>query len=395
MPKRKVETGEVKAKKRKVHQDEEEATVDTSKPSAVFQPSGGRSWTLSVALPGSVVANAKSHEQKTFLAGQIARALAVFCVDEIVIFDDEDTPTQQRRPEIAETDYTAFSHPDHFLAHLLSYLETPPHLRRALFPMHPNLRTAGTLPSLDMPHHLRANELCEYREGVTVRAAPAGPGNGTLVDVGLSNHVTVSDDIPPGTRVTVHLQEQSSTAAAETVAPNVPREEKGYYWGYSVRQCSSLSDIWTECPFKGGYDVSIGTSERGKPLGKVLSRSPFRDSSLLGFKHVLLVFGGVAGLEKAAKNDVNLYEHGIGEKNVKELFDAWVNVLPGQGSRTIRTEEAIWLGLMGLRPFVEQLGKPAPVPLPPSDGPESESESDQSSSSDGRFSPVKIRGIWA
>ncbi len=92
---------------------------------------------------------------------------------------------------------------------------------------------------------------------------------------------------------------------------------------------------------------------------------------------------------------MNLYEHGIGEKNVKELFDAWVNVLPGQGSRTIRTEEAIWLGLMGLRPFVEQLGKPAPVPLPPSDGPESESESDQSSSSDGRFSPVKIRGIWA
>nr|KAK5441241.1 hypothetical protein LTR18_007085 [Exophiala xenobiotica] len=378
--KRKNENSEAMPKRMKLQHAEAEAVVDTSKPTAVFQPSGGRSYTLSVALPGSVVANAKSHEQKTFLAGQIARALAVFCVDEIVIFDDEDSPTQQGRPEVGESDYTAFSHPDHFLAHLLSYLETPPHLRRALFPMHPNLRTAGTLPSLDMPHHLRANEWCEYREGVTVRAAAPGGssnGTGTFVDVGLSDYATVSDDIPPGTRVTVHLQEQTSKAA-ETVAPNVPREEKGYYWGYSVRQCTSLSDLWTECPFKGGYDISIGTSERGKPIGKVMSRSPFKNPWVLGFKHVLLVFGGVAGLEKAAKNDVNLYEHGIGEKNVEEMFDAWVNVLPGQGSRTIRTEEAVWLGLMGLRPFTEQLGKPMPIPLPPND--ESESESDEGDS---------------
>lgn len=31
-------------------------TVDTSKPTAVFQPTKGRSWTVSVALPGSIIA---------------------------------------------------------------------------------------------------------------------------------------------------------------------------------------------------------------------------------------------------------------------------------------------------------------------------------------------------
>ncbi|KIW24230.1 uncharacterized protein PV07_09958 [Cladophialophora immunda] len=325
--------------------------VDTSKPSAVFHPTGGRSHTLSVAIPGSIISNAKSHDQKTFLAGQIARALAVFCVDEVIIFDDEDVETQQQRPTIREDEYTAFSHPDHFLAHLLSYLETPPHLRKALFPMHPNLRTAGTLPSLDMPHHLRAHEWCEYREGITTTAL--ADGKGTLVDVGLPGFLLLSGaEIPPNTRVTVHLQDEASKIA-EAVSPNAPREEKGYFWGYAVRQCNSLTDVFTECPYDGGYDISIGTSERGQPLENVLSEQSMVKPT--GYKHVLLVFGGVAGLETAAKNDRNCREMGLVGEKVKELFDVWVNLLPGQGSRTIRTEEAVWLGLMGFQGFLDRL----------------------------------------
>ena len=33
--------------------------------------------------------NAQSGELRTYLAGQIARALAVFSVDEVIVFDDE------------------------------------------------------------------------------------------------------------------------------------------------------------------------------------------------------------------------------------------------------------------------------------------------------------------
>jgi methyltransferase len=325
--------------------------VDTSKPSAVFQPTGGRRYTLSVALPGSIISNAKSHEQKTFLAGQIARALAVYCVDEVVIFDDESAEAQSRRAAINDNDYTAFSHPDHFLAHLLSYLETPPHLRKALFPMHPNLRTAGTLPSLDMPHHLRANEWCEYREGVTTTVLPNN--GGTLVDTGLPGYMRVPEaEIPSNTRVTVHLHDEESKDV-EVVSPNDPREQKGYYWGYTVRQCGGLTDVFTECPFDGGYDISIGTSERGRSLSEVLADKSMRDPSPLG--HVLLVFGGVAGLETAARNDRQCQEMGLSGDKVHELFDVWVNLLPGQGSRTIRTEEAVWIGLMGFRSYLEQV----------------------------------------
>jgi predicted SPOUT superfamily RNA methylase MTH1 len=264
-------------------------------------------------------------------------------VDEIIVFDDGEEGAEAARPVKDDSTYTAFSHPSHFLSHLLSYLETPAHLRKALFSMHPNLRTAGTLPSLDMPHHLRSNEWCKYREGISGYSAPEG----TYVDVGLNEHKLIEGvEIPPNTRITVKLSPNSTSA--EAVSPVEPREKAGYYWGYTVRQCNSLSAVLTECPFDGGYDISIGTSERGKPLHEAFSNDAPQ------FQHLLLVLGGVSGLETAAINDPELSKMEIGKANIGELFDHWVNVLPGQGSRTIRTEEAVWLALMGTRRLVEE-----------------------------------------
>jgi predicted SPOUT superfamily RNA methylase MTH1 len=48
------------------------------------------------------------------------------------------------------------SAPDVFFARVMQYLETPQYLRKALFPIHPDLKLAGLLNPLDAPHHLRA-----------------------------------------------------------------------------------------------------------------------------------------------------------------------------------------------------------------------------------------------
>ena len=40
----------------------------------------GRSYTVSIALPGSILDNAQSPELRTYLAGQIARAAVIFNV---------------------------------------------------------------------------------------------------------------------------------------------------------------------------------------------------------------------------------------------------------------------------------------------------------------------------
>ena len=258
--------------------------------------------------------------------------------------------------------------------HVLSYLETPPNLRKLLFPLHPDLKSAGTLPSLDMPHHLRAHEWCQYREGVTVggrqtaseeergkmkkkRKSENGGGTSvTLVDAGLPNKISIPVSIPPNTRVTLKFSEdagasdlQSNELAAQAVSPSSPREEAGYYWGYSVRPASSLSNVFTECPFDGGYDLTFGTSERGVPVSSLTLRG-LDEPPIPEFNHMLIVFGGVAGLEVAVKFDEELKRMGVTEP--EGLFDYWVNLCPGQGSRTIRTEEAVWVGLMGLREVV-------------------------------------------
>lgn len=260
-------------------------------------------------------------------------------MDEVVIFEDESRETES---EPDPDEYTAFSHPSHFLHHLLSYLETPPYLRRALFGMHPNLRTAGTLPSLDMPHHFRANERCLYREGVVVEGERGKSKQGSLVDSGLpEKHLLAGIEIPPKQRVTLRISPKDQTA--EPVNPADPKEKGGYYWGYSVRRCLNISSVFTECPFDGGYDTSVGTSERGTPLSEVFSSLPDQSN------HAIIVLGGVAGLESAAKVDKDLASKGIRGDSVSELFDYWINILPGQGSRTIRTEEAVWLSLMGLK----------------------------------------------
>ena len=98
--------------------------------------------------------SAQTPELQTLLAGQIARALAVFCVDEVVIFDDgsatqdvethdSTSDTQVEGPK--NESYRGYPDPNYFLAHVLSYLETPPNLRKDLFSLHPDLRLAGSL----------------------------------------------------------------------------------------------------------------------------------------------------------------------------------------------------------------------------------------------------------
>ena len=54
---------------------------------------------------------------------------------------------------------------------------------------------------------------------------------------------------------------------------------------------------------------------------------------LLYFRHALIVFGGVQGLEASLETDENL---DIDDPSL--LFQHYLNTCPSQGSRTIRTE---------------------------------------------------------
>ncbi|XP_077334802.1 28S rRNA (uridine-N(3))-methyltransferase isoform X1 [Lithobates pipiens] len=299
----------------------------------------GRQYTLSVALPGSIMDNAQSPELRTYLAGQIARACAIFCVDEIVIFDETGEGSKS-----VEGNFEGVGKKGQGcvqLARILQYLECPQYLRKSFFPKHPDLQFAGLLNPLDSPHHMRIDEESEYREGV-VLDRPTKPGKGSFVNCGMRKEVRIDKQLQEGLRVTVQLFEDKPDQKVRkgiVVSPQHPRTESGIYWGYKVRLASCLSAVFTECPFKDGYDQTIGTSERGTNVEAV---------TLPAFRHALVVFGGVQGLEASVDSDQNL---DIEEPSV--LFNYYLNTCPVQGSRTIRTEEAILISLAALKPRIE------------------------------------------
>lgn len=204
----------------------------------------GRYSTVSIAVPGSVLANCQTKELKTLLVGQLARAATIYHIDEIVVFNDRlgqdnsntnkgwrdfkrrkqqelNNPTvhEQTRPdeksstapttddpsakphEKTKTEETAAERParvpkstqEEFMARVLQYCECPQYLRKVFFPRHPDLQYAGLLPPMDAPHHVRVDHRSAFREGVVMEyrsksTNPDGSRNpNSFVNCGIRN----------------------------------------------------------------------------------------------------------------------------------------------------------------------------------------------------------------
>ncbi|XP_054710725.1 putative methyltransferase C9orf114 [Uloborus diversus] len=301
-----------------------------------------KDWTVSIAVPGSILDNAQSPELKTYLAGQIARAAAVFNIGEIIVFND--TPVASM---VEEDDQSLKLHRKNHgsvqMIRILQFLECPQYLRKYYFPLHKDLEYAGLLNPLDIPHHLRVDEDSEYREGIVLNK-PVKEGRGSFVYIGLKKTAIIDKILESNVRVTVKLDQEHCSKKhykGIAVAPSMPYKESGIYWGYSVRHAKSIKNVFDESPFKGGYDLTIGTSDKGHNVDEF---------QMPPFKHLLIVFGGLKGLEACIESDETL---DVDEP--KNLFNFYLNTCPLQGSRTIRTEEAVLITLSALRPAMNKL----------------------------------------
>ncbi|XP_043664152.1 putative methyltransferase C9orf114 homolog [Vespula pensylvanica] len=296
--------------------------------------------TITIAIPGSILDNAQSAELRTYLAGQIARAACIYKVDEIVVFDDKGVITESEKKKVrtdevlGETRICCLQ-----LVRILQYLECPQYLRKHFFPIHKDLQYAGVLNPLDAPHHLRQQDISLYREGV-VSNKPVKAGKGSQVNIGLLNEIRVDKVLMPGLRVTVKIpsdQENPKKMKGIIVSPTEPKSETGIYWGYSVKLAKNLSEVFKKCSYKEGYDLTIGTSDKGTSIDDISPKS-------LKYDHALIVFGGLSGLEAALEVDPDLPD-----EDPSSIFHKYLNICPQQGSRTIRTEEALLLSLAELR----------------------------------------------
>lgn len=316
--------------------------------------------TLSIAFPSSIFDNTPTPQLEAYLVGQIARAACVFNVSEIVIFDEDDNDARTER-----------------VIKLFEYAECPQYLRKSIFGIDPDLKFAGLIHPLEAQHHLRTSQIeCPYREGITIahitREIKGEQVQQTEVNIGLSKPVVVSGTLDLNTRVTVQVDPgdlkkmQAMLAPAKidrpealVVPPVEPYEKLNLYWGYYVRRATSLSKVWEDnlfLPGKKFYDLIIGTSERGDNIDKYTfvktSDAPTKGDdhsakkSKMGFQHILVVFGGIRGLEHSAQCEDKLKIY----PDIRKLFHFYLNTCPKQGSTTIRTEEAILITLSALRP---------------------------------------------
>ncbi|KAK8953895.1 hypothetical protein KSP39_PZI002756 [Platanthera zijinensis] len=291
---------------------------------------------VSIAVMGSIINNTQSQELATLLAGQIARAATIFQVDEVVVVDNKALSCNGSAVGNCDGDESGAQ----FLVRILQYLETPQYLRRRLFPMHSSLKHVGLLPPLDAPHHVRKHEWSPFREGVTLKVNSSDP-RVTLVDVGLTKNIKLEQVVKPGLRVTVAMGADRNIEAVslQVVGRNGPRQEMGIYWGYTVRYASNLSSIFKGCPYKGGYDYIVGTSEHGAIINaSELSFPKFEIlPSIVEIEHTLISCAALAGFHESISEKTVLEK-----KVVNDVINVFVNVCPHPSSERERHHSHIF-----------------------------------------------------
>ena len=94
------------------------------------------------------------------------------------------------------------------------------------------------------------------------------------------------------------------------VSPSAPRTEEGLYWGYSVRLASSFGAVFTQSPYREGYDVTIGTSERGTSVD---------DLELPNFRYAQRMLPIIPRLNYAFSIDFLKYMYSVCDVNLWHL----------------------------------------------------------------------------
>jgi hypothetical protein len=270
---------------------------------------------IAIAIPASVISDTPHLREKTAKIGLIGRAAAIFRVDEIIVYPDNPKTNQA-----SDLD---------FIALLLSYLETPQYLRKSLFKLEPSLQFAGILPPLRTPHHplsgkTRNLKAGEYREGVVLSKVKEG----LFVEIGVEQPALLREtQYALGDRLT--LQIVNVGGRIDVQAAN--RDNVPLYWGYRVRvEKRSFAQIVTDEEF----DLTIATARLGVKFMDVAGQIGKKWSES---KNVLVAFGAPSrGLHEIAK--------GEGAK-LEAIVAFVVNMIPAQGTATVRTEEALLASL--------------------------------------------------
>ncbi|MEN2999978.1 MAG: putative RNA uridine N3 methyltransferase [Acidilobaceae archaeon] len=266
-------------------------------------PPPRRERRLSVALPGSVLSTEETLKLKTIKAGFVGRALAMFRVDEVILYRDEDTEEADLR--LAQL--------------LLEFMVTPPHLRKKVFPLSPQLSAAGLLPPLRLVTH---DPPAEPAPGAKIEGLVVScKGDLCKVFLGKLGTAVLLGRAEVGRRMTVVVKSMEPLVVEQSSWGKV-------YTGFEVRREDLLQRAIRRSREAG--EAVIASSRLGRSVGEAAGELL---SMVARARGALVVFGGprLCPYEEAP-----------------HLFDMALNTVPYQGTFTVRTEEALYATLSAL-----------------------------------------------
>lgn len=265
---------------------------------------------LSIAIPDSSLLDESTILNKTKKISIIARACAIFKINQIIIYQDG----KQNKNDSA------------LLSTSLKYLETPQYFRKQLFPKMNILKYAGVLYPLKIQNHLKTSDPKKIQIGDMRDAIIINYKGKKFVDVGINQLIPFFGNEKYGTRIAVQIK----TVRPKFSVKIIPRNEISEYWGYKVKEGSNLFSVLT------AWNGNIILTSR---KGKILTKSHTQKYDIFG-KDTLIVFGST---EKGV--------HEILGNNIRKIQNAKIfNFFPNQATETVRLEEAI-LGTLSILNF--------------------------------------------
>lgn len=258
--------------------------------------------TISIAIPDSSLSDEINQKEKSAKISKIARACAIFQIDEIFIYHE--TFGEKTDALLMST--------------ILKYLETPQYFRRNLYPKMDLLKYSGILHPLNIPSHSKIPDPKKIKAGDIREGLIISVKGKKFVDTGIKQLVQYFGKEPIGKRITV----QFKTGSPNFTIKEIPREEVKEYWGYKVKERGNLFSLLSSWEGK-----IILTSKKGKIISKDYL-SWFSENK----KPTLVVFGSPErGLHEIMGGKINQIQ------NSKIM-----NFFPNQATDTVRLEEAIF-----------------------------------------------------
>ena len=262
---------------------------------------------LSIAIPDSSLQDEPTLLYKTKKVSVIARACAIFKIQQIFIYKDKKGDKNDSM----------------LLSTVLKYLETPPYFRKQLFQKSKLLSYSGILHPLNLSNHLAPSNKKLIKNGDVRDGLVVNYKGQRFVDIGINNPIPYFGKAKPGKRIAVKI---ISTQPKFTIK-EISREDVKGYWGYKVKERGNLFS--TLSSWNGGI---ILTSRKGK-ICTASDIGKFTESKY----SILIVFG-----------TTNKGIHEILGGDIKKIQGSKIfNFFPNQATQSVRLEEAI-LGILSI-----------------------------------------------